>query len=152
MLLLLLSGLEWWHWLVFAMMLIILEMIAPSFWFLWIGVAAGVMTLITLAVPSLHWETQLLLFGALSMASLCVQWLILKRLQPAVSDQPALNRRGEQYGGRLLTLTEPIENGYGVVRVDDTRWRVGGPPLPAGRTVRVIGSDGMTLLVEPVED
>ena len=73
-------------------------------------------------------------------------------VRPAVTDQPTLNRRGEQYAGRLLTLVEPIDNGYGVVRVDDTRWRVRGPALPAGEVVRVIGTDGMTLLVEPVED
>ena len=152
MLLLLLSTLAWWHWLVLAMLLVILEIAAPSFWFLWIGAAAGIMTLVTLAAPALHWESQLLLFGAVSMATLLVQWAILRRVTPGRSDQPSLNRRGEQYAGRRLTLVEPIDNGYGVVRVDDTRWRVSGPPLPAGRVVRVIGTDGMTLRVESAED
>ena len=148
MLLLLLAAIDWWHWLVLAMILVIIEIVAPSFYFLWIASAAAVMTLVTLVFPGLDWETQLLLFGAISIATLLVQSLILRHVRPAPSDQPLLNRRGEQYGGRTLTLLEPIENGYGVVRVDDTRWKVIGPTLPAGAAVRVVGTEGMTLRVE----
>ena len=148
MLLLLLAAIDWWHWLVLAMVLVIIEIVAPSFYFLWIASAAAVMTLVTLLFPELAWETQLLLFGAISIGTLLIQWLILRHVRPEPSDQPLLNRRGEQYGGRLLTLLEPIENGYGVVRVDDTRWKVSGPALPAGAVVRVVGTDGMTLRVE----
>lgn len=152
MLLLLLGGIDWWHWLVVAMVLVIIEIVAPSFYFLWLATAAGIMTMLTLAMPSLHWETQFLLFGAISIATLLAQWTILRHARPVPSDQPGLNRRGERYAGRVLTLIEPIENGYGAVRVDDTRWRVTGPPLPVGRTVRVIGMEGMTLRVETHEE
>jgi hypothetical protein len=38
------------------------------------------------------------------------------------SDQPKLNRRGEQYVGRTFTLEEPIVNGHGKIRVDDSTW------------------------------
>ena len=48
------------------------------------------------------------------------------------SDQPLLNRRGEQLIGRIATLTEPIKDGRGRVRIGDTMWRVSGPDLPAG--------------------
>lgn len=148
MLLLLLAAIDWWHWLALAMILVIVEIVAPSFYFLWIASAAAVMTLLTLVFPELAWETQLLLFGAISTGTLLVQWLILRHVRPAPSDQPLLNRRGEQYGGRTLTLLEPIENGYGVVRVDDTRWKVIGPSLPAGAAVRVVGTEGVTLRIE----
>lgn len=150
-LLLWLANLTWWHWLVLAMLLVIIEIIAPSFYFLWIATAAGLMTLVTLVWPQLQWELQLLLFGGLSIATLLLQWAFLRGHKPKPSDQPQLNRRGEQYTGRVLTLVEPIENGYGAVRVDDTRWRVTGPPLPAGRSVRVIGMNGMTLRVDADE-
>lgn len=133
------------------MLLVIIEIIAPSFYFLWIATAAGLMTLVTLVWPQLQWELQLLLFGGLSIATLLLQWAFLRGHKPKPSDQPQLNRRGEQYTGRVLTLVEPIENGYGAVRVDDTRWRVTGPPLPAGRSVRVIGMNGMTLRVDADE-
>ena len=64
------------------------------------------------------------------------------------SDAPLLNRRADQYVGRTFTLTEPIENGYGTVRVGDSRWRVSGPAHPAGGTVRVVAVDGATFVVE----
>jgi membrane protein implicated in regulation of membrane protease activity len=59
-----------------------------------------------------------------------------------------LNRRGEQYVGRLFTLQEAVVNGVGKLQVDDTTWRISGVDLPAGRKVRVAGVDGTTLRVE----
>ena len=44
MLLVLLAALAWWHWLLLAMVLVIIEIVAPTFYFLWIAVAAGLMT------------------------------------------------------------------------------------------------------------
>ncbi len=37
-----------------------------------------------------------------------------------------LNRRGEQLLGRNATLSEPIVNGRGQLKIDDTVWRCGG--------------------------
>jgi len=143
----LLSELQWWHWLVLAMLLFIIEITAPVTWFLWVGVAAAFMALIAYFMPHITWQMQLLLFGALGVASLFAghQWF---QRRPIQSDHPQLNRRGEQYVGRTFTLTEKIENGVGTVHVDDTRWRVNGPELAAGQIVRVIDIDGTTLLVE----
>ena len=39
--------------------------------------------------------------------------------------------------GRTATLTEPITEGRGRIRIGDTMWRVSGPDLPAGARVRV---------------
>ena len=47
-------------------------------------------------------------------------------------------------------LSEPIEQGSGRVKVDDSVWRVTGPDAPAGTKVRVTGGDGAVLTVEPV--
>ena len=59
-----------------------------------------------------------------------------------------LNRRGEQYVGRRLTLDEPIVNGRGQVKVDNSTWRVEGADLPAGTPVIVTGVRGTILNVE----
>jgi membrane protein implicated in regulation of membrane protease activity len=145
----LLNSLQWWHWLVLAMLLLLIEMLAPMYFFLWFSLAAGVMTLIVLIASNISWEAQLITFGILSVACLFAGRAWIKR-RPIATDIPQLNRRGEQYIGRTFTLTEPIENGYGTVQVDDTRWRVHGPAAPAGHTVRVTGIDGTTLQVEAV--
>ena len=68
------------------------------------------------------------------------------------TDQPLLNRRGEQLVGRIATLTEPINDGRGRIKLGDTLWRVSGPDLPAGTQVRVKAATDMDLelVVEPV--
>ncbi|HEY1153047.1 MAG TPA: NfeD family protein, partial [Pseudolabrys sp.] len=67
------------------------------------------------------------------------------------SDAPTLNRRGASYVGRQFTLAEPIVNGVGRLRVDDSQWRISGIDAPAGVTVRVVRADGATLHVERVD-
>ena len=64
-----------------------------------------------------------------------------------MSEQPLLNRRAEQYVGRVFTLQEPIVNGRGRLRVDDTVWRVEGEDCPAGTAVEVTGVDATLLRV-----
>lgn len=141
------STLLWWHWLVLAMLLLVVEIAAPVQWFLWVALAAGLTSLVVLVLPSLGWPLQLLVFGLLVVASLFVgRRLFEGRREP--TDAPSLNRRGEQYVGRTFTLTEPIINGHGTVKVGDTRWRVSGPELAEGHPVRVTGVDGTTLRVE----
>jgi len=48
----------------------------------------------------------------------------------------------------VFTIDEPIVNGVGTVRIDDTVWRVSGPDCPAGSRVKVASADGANLMVE----
>ena len=53
--------------------------------------------------------------------------------------------------GRTFTLSAPILNGVGKLRVDDSQWRIAGPDLPEGSRVRVVRAEGATLRVERAE-
>jgi membrane protein implicated in regulation of membrane protease activity len=46
-------------------------------------------------------------------------------------------------------LADPIVEGRGRVRIDDTVWQVHGPDAPAGSRIVVTGADGSILRVEP---
>jgi membrane protein implicated in regulation of membrane protease activity len=142
----LLAQVDYWHWLIFGGVLLLIEVLAPSFFFLWMAVAAAVVALVMLLVPELDWQYQLMIFSVLSVVSI-VLFRRYQRASPAPTDQPALNRRGEQYIGRTFTLQEPIVNHTGVLHVDDTSWRVSGDDLPAGTRVTVTGADGVILQV-----
>lgn len=48
----------------------------------------------------------------------------------------------------MVTIEEPIENGIGKVRVEDTVWRARGEDAPAGSQVRIVGIEGATFEVE----
>lgn len=139
---------DFWHWLVAALVLLILEMLLPGFFLIWLGVAAAVVGILLWVFPAMALELQLLLFALVSMASI-VSWRQWRNRHPETSDQPFLNERGSQFLGRVFTLDAPIVNGVGKIRVDDSSWKVRGPDLPAGALVRVTGLDGTVLLIEP---
>ena len=142
--------LVYWHWWLLGVALLTLEMFAPGVFFLWMGLAAGVVGALVLFEPGMFWHWQVLIFAVLSVALIVAGRLWLKR-HPIESDQPNLNRRGEQYVRRVFTLSEAIVNGEGKVQVDDSTWKVQGPDCPVGTQVRVSGVDGVILIVEPVD-
>ena len=143
----LLQDAVYWHWWVLAVVLIILEILSPAVFFLWLGISAAVVGLLMLLLPGMGWELQMLLFAVFSVASVAL-WRYYLKSHPTASDQPRLNRRGEQYIGRTFTLHEPIVNGYGKVKVDDSTWKIIGDDCPEGVKVRVTGVDGVMLEVK----
>ncbi|MCF6256288.1 MAG: NfeD family protein [Gammaproteobacteria bacterium] len=143
------GSIDFWHWLILALLLIILEIVVPGAFFLWMGVSAGVIGLILWMFPDTGWESQLLLFSVISVVSIAL-WRIRLNKHPTESEDNTLNARTTQYIGRVFTLVEPIEDGYGKIHVDDSYWQVSGPNCEKNKKVKVISVDGMTLKVEPV--
>ncbi len=137
---------SYWHWWVLALALLILEALVSGFFLLWLSLAAGLVGLALLLLPELSWQAQLLVFALLSVASIAAFRLFLRK-KPPTSDQPALNRRGQQYVGRSFTLDEPIVDGVGNMRVDDTVWRVVGDDMRRGERVVVVSVEGNALRV-----
>lgn len=138
---------EYWQWGVGALALMIIEMIVPGFYLLWLGIAAGVVALCVLLWPGMPFALQILIFAIASLGSI-LAWRRWRDRNPETSDQPNLNERANHYIGKVYTLDTAIVNGVGKVRLGDTVWRVAGPDLDAGTAVKVTGVDGMTLQVE----
>ncbi len=142
-----LEGLDYWAWWLLGAALLAFEMVLPGSFMMWLGFAGFAVGLILFAFPDLAWEGQLFAFALLSVASVLIGRAII-RARPIETDQPTLNRRGEQYVGRQFTLSEPIVNGNGKVQVDDSTWKVEGQDLPQGTRVKVVGIDGVVFRVE----
>ncbi|MDQ1092453.1 membrane protein implicated in regulation of membrane protease activity [Xanthomonas sacchari] len=134
-------------WGALTLLLFAAESLAPGAFMLWMGFAAAAVFLAVLVLPDISLLLQVGAFVVLSFVSIQVYrtWF---RNRGRTSDQPLLNRRAEQLIGRVVTLDQPIQGGRGRAKVDDAFWVVGGPDLPAGSTVRIVGVDGMTLLVQ----
>ena len=143
----LLAQVDYWHWLILGGVLLLVEVAAAGFFFLWLAIAAAITGLVLLLFPGLDWQYQLMLFSGLSVISIAA-FRRYQRSNPVTTDQPTLNRRGEQYIGRSFTLEQPIINNIGVIRVDDSTWRISGADLPAGATIKVVAADGVLLKVE----
>ena len=143
----LLDHLQFWHWWILGLMLAVVEVLAPGAFFLWFGLAAGVTGLILLVLPALDWHYQLLAFAVLAVAAVFVGRSVMRRSSRRRAPS-SLNRRGEQYVGRVFTVEQAIVNGRGSIRVDDSIWRAEGPDTAAGESVRVVKAGSSVLRVE----
>ena len=137
-----------WGWWVAGAVLLAVELLLPGILFFWLGLAAFATGLIVLGV-NLSWQLQIITFAVLAVISVGAGRLWQRRHQRS-ADEPALNRRAEQYIGARFVLTEPIVGGRGRAAVGDSSWRVTGPDLPAGSKVKAVGVDGTALIVEPL--
>jgi inner membrane protein len=140
------SSMQWWHWWIIAAVLGMVEAFVPGAVAIWFAAAALVVGALLLVIP-MPWQLQLVLFGALSIAAL-VAWRRYKVRNPETTDQPNLNQRSAQYIGHVYVLSEPITQAYGKALVGDGAWKVRGPDLPAGASVRVVAVEGALLIVE----
>ena len=146
-----LQAMQYWHWLSLGGAFLVLEILTMGFFFLWFGASAIIVGIILLIVPEIAWQFQWSLWGALSIIDLFAWKLVMsKKLSTGIkSDEPHLNKRGEQYVGRTFTLEEPIVNGFGKVKVDDSTWKVECEnDLASGTKIKVTALDGTVLQVE----
>jgi membrane protein implicated in regulation of membrane protease activity len=144
-----------WNWMVIGFILLVLEIMVPGVFLLWIGIAAlitGAVSLLIWDAGFWAWQTQVVVFLILSLICAYVGKQIVWSHRRD-TDQPMLNQRGEQMIGRTATLTEPIREGRGRIQLGDTLWRVSGPDLPVGSRVRVTGATAadLELTVEAIQ-
>ena len=136
-----------WNWLIFGVVLMALELLAPGVFLFWLGLAALLVGLVSFAIdPS--WQMQILMFAIFAAAAVPL-WRRVALSNKAASN-PFLNKRADALVGRVFTLEKPIIDGSGTVRIDDTVWRVAGPDAPAGSRVRIVQADGASLTVAAV--
>lgn len=141
---------DWWNWYLAGIVLVVLEILVPGVWIIWFGIGALLTGIATHACGGLAWPVQFVLFIIFSCGSVFLGRYLLARSSPR--EQPQLNQRLLLYMDRVTALTQPIVDGRGKVQFDDTLWSVKGPDLPMGTKVRVIGAEGVYLLVRPESD
>ena len=136
-----------WAWIIAGAILLALELAVPGAFMMWLGLAAVMVGAISFLVDW-SWQWQCVAFAVLALASVPLWRRFALKVEPQ-SEAPMLKRRNQALIGRVFTLEQPIVDGIGTVRIDDTVWRVNGPDRPRGSRVRVTRADGATLAVEP---
>ncbi|HTN15876.1 MAG TPA: NfeD family protein [Sphingomonadaceae bacterium] len=137
-----------WAWLAIGLFLAAAEMAVPGVFLIWLAGAAIITGVLAWLVPlGLPWE--IVIFGVLAIVSVFIGRRYL-RDNPVVEADPKMNHRGARLAGEVATVTQAIEAGSGRVHFGDTEWLAKGADAPAGARVRITGSDGAVLLVEPV--
>jgi hypothetical protein len=105
---------------------------------------------LVLLIPATSMNMQVLVFSVLSVVTIIV-WKFYGKKHPVTSDHPLLNKRGVQYMGRVFSLYEPIKNGQGKIKVDDSIWKVHGEDCDINTQVKVIAVRGTVFDVEKAD-
>jgi len=148
------ADVQFWHWLILGLVLIGLEVMAPSTFLLWPSISAFLVGLLVAVFPGFGFSGQLILFAIMAVGSTVV-WQIYFKKSTEATDRPKLNRRASQYIGRKVVLREDFQDGSGYVSIDDTRWRAAsedGKNYATGVRVEVIAAEGVTLKVKEIAD
>lgn len=148
-----LTSLGVWNWVVLGFILLLLELVLPGVFLVWLGIGA----LLTAAVSLIFadwlfvagWEVETVLFLIFSVAMVFIGRNFFRRDRE--TDEPLLNKRTEQIIGRVVVLDEPVVDGNGHVRVDDTIWRAKGADLPSGTQVRLVSFNDGAFTIEKVD-
>ena len=137
-----------WVWIALGLILAALEMLVPGVYLIWLAVAAILTGILTLGLD-LMLPAQVIVFVSLSLITAFSAKRFL-RDSPIESSDPLLNRRGSRLIGESAIVTQSIEGGSGRVKYGDGEWIARGPDVGEGERVRITGSDGAILLVEPI--
>src|SRR6195256_3048415 len=108
-----------WNWLIFGVILMAMELVAPGVFLFWLGLAALLVGLLSFAIhPS--WQLQILAFAVFAAAAVPLWRRVARGHSAASKSNPFLNKRADALVGRVFTLEKPIIDGSGTVRIDDT--------------------------------
>ncbi|OOZ42705.1 NfeD family protein [Solemya elarraichensis gill symbiont] len=144
--------LVYWHWVIFGIALILLEIVLPSFTALWFGAAAVVVGTLLYLLPDLSGTHQVVLWTGLSAM---FTWLWFKYLKPMSIDKTKAGLSREAIVGEVgQVLIVPTGEGKGVLRfpapilgADEWRFISQDADLSAGDRIRVVDVSGNTLVV-----
>ncbi len=140
----------WWA---AALVLLAFEILMPSNWLLWPGLAAFITGLVALLVPGFTWQMNIVVFVALSMVMLLMGRRFVK-LHTSETDAPHLNNRIAQLVGRKGAALYDGNDGTTKIRIDDTEWPArdeSWTALRRGDLLEIIGSDKAMLIVRRID-
>ncbi len=143
-------NLLWWHWMVLGIVLVLLELAVPAFFLVWFGVGALIVGFVLLAVPSLSFAWQVLVWIGCSVLFI---WLWFKVFRPGFHKTRAGMSKGALIGeiGLVIRDIRPFEKGQ--VRfqkpvLGDEVWEsLADEEIKAGERVKVLDVEGNILKV-----
>jgi hypothetical protein len=132
----------WWHWIVLGIILVLMEMVVPSFTIFWFGLGALVTGLLLAVLPEISLKWQLLVFSVSSVA-FTFFWFRLfvprKKMKSLLADeQEAIGQTGIA-ATRAMTPGELGRVAFTVPVFGEESWKYqADEPIETGNRVRVI--------------
>ena len=138
------DNLNFIHWLIFGIGLIIIELFLWTVFLLWIGSSAITSGVIYFLFPNISGSMQLLIFAVIAIAATS----LAKKYYPVKTVDEQLHNKAKSHIGKECTI-ESIENGVTKVKIGKSLWFAKGSNLSAGQTVKIIDVESSTFIVEP---
>jgi membrane protein implicated in regulation of membrane protease activity len=143
---------EYWHWMVFGVLLVLSEITLTTFYILWFGVAAIVVGGIVFFAPGLSLSWQIFIWTLLS-SLMALAWF--KYLKPLSVDRTKAGLSREMIVGEVgQVISVPLESRRGRMRfpapiLGSDEWEIiSTDSLAEGDRVRVKDVSGNSLVVE----
>ena len=147
-------GIEYWHWIVFGVLLVLSEIALTTFFVLWFGIAAIIVGVILFFAPGLALSWQIFIWTLFS-SLLALAWF--KYLKPLSVDRTKAGLSREAIVGEVgQVISAPGEERRGRMRfpapiLGADEWQIiSSDSLAIGDRVRVKDVSGNSLLVEKV--
>jgi len=140
----LLENLNYLHWLVFGLGLVIVELFLWSMFLLWIGASAITISIVFYLYPEVSAGLQVLSFVLLS----AVSTFLAKKYFPVKTVDDELSINAKNHIGKECTVVS-IENNIIKVRLGESLWFAKGCEMSAGQKVQIVDVDSSTFIVEP---
>jgi len=140
----LLENLNYLHWLIFGLALVIVELILWSMFLLWIGASAITISIVFYLYPEVSAGLQALSFVLLSLVSI----FLAKKYFPLKTIDDELSINAKNHIGKECTVVS-IENNIIKVRLGESLWFAKGCEMSVGQKVRIVDTDSSTFIVEP---
>lgn len=142
----------WYHWLILGLLLMLGEMLIPSFTLFWFGLAALVVAGLLLIAPGLGLSLQLLIWACSSIA-FTVLWF--KYFKPTMTDKTRAGISKEAVVGETgIVIRPPQDEVRGTVRfsiplLGSDEWEfICKQECQVGDRVEVLDVSGNTLIVQ----
>ena len=140
------ENLNFMHWLVLGLSLIILELFLWTVFLLWIGASAITVSIFFYLMPDTSWPIQLLIFVILSLTTTN----LAKRYYPVKTVDDELHEKAKTFIGKECKVSS-IEDGIIKVQIGKSLWFAKGKNLSIGQVVKIINVESSTFIVEPVD-
>lgn len=131
----------WWHWIVLGIILVLMELVVPSFTIFWFGLGAVVTGVLLALIPEISLKWQILVFSV-SSVGFTIFWFHLfvprKKIQSLLVDEQAAIGQTGIAATRALIPGEIGRVVFSVPVLDDESWKyIADEPIETGNRVRV---------------
>ncbi|MCW3147577.1 NfeD family protein [Stutzerimonas stutzeri] len=141
---------QWWYWIVAGAVLILMELVVPSFFILWFGIGALLVALAMWLLPGLSLTAQIALWTAASLVMVLLWFKVFAGTRLKTQSGTA---QGEVIGevGLLVSAVAPFQ--HGKVRfqkpiLGSEQWNcMADEAIPAGERVRILAFEGNSVKV-----